>query len=114
MKVKNVRAGIVIIADAGIKLAPGETIEVENPTRQVQTAITGGILARVDAGSDTRPKTKAAARTAESKEEAKKPAKPGEVAVTSDNAGDSVQTATGDAKSPELPLKMAGAKSGSQ
>ncbi len=35
-KVKNVRAGIVIIADAGLKLAPGETVSVDKLTAQMQ------------------------------------------------------------------------------
>lgn len=76
IKVKNVRAGIVIIADAGLKLAPGETVEVENPTGQVEKAIVAGLLARVDAEPETKPKAKAAGRTADSKGESKKPTSP--------------------------------------
>ena len=47
-KVKNVRAGIVIIADAGLKLAPGETVSVERLTAQMNSALDAGLLARVD------------------------------------------------------------------
>ena len=76
MKIKNVRAGIVIIADAGIKLAPGETMEVENPTRQTLTAVAGGLLAHVDAEPEAKSKTKTAGRAAESKAESKKTTAP--------------------------------------
>ena len=47
-KVKNVRAGIVIIADAGLKLAPGESVSVDRLTAQMQSAIEAGLLARID------------------------------------------------------------------
>ena len=49
VKVKNVQPGIVIIADAGLKLGPGETAEVARLTPQAEKAIEDGLLARVDA-----------------------------------------------------------------
>lgn len=69
IKIKNVRPGILIIADAGLKLAPGESREIENPTRQVEKAIADGLLARVDIELDTKK-----ARTAGSKGDQKKSA----------------------------------------
>jgi len=58
IKVKNVRAGIVIIADAGLKLAPGETVSVEKLTPQMQSAVDAGLLARIDGDGDGRSKPK--------------------------------------------------------
>lgn len=68
IKIKNVRPGILIIADAGLKLAPGESREIESPTRQIEKAIADGLLARVD----IEPETKQKARTTGSKGDSKK------------------------------------------
>jgi hypothetical protein len=46
-KIKNIRPGIVIIADAGLKLAPGEVVEMEKLTPQTSRAIDAGMLATV-------------------------------------------------------------------
>ena len=97
-KVKNVRAGIVIIADAKIKLAPGESVEIEKPSPQTEQAIADGLLARMDdappAKPDTKPegkpKSKTAASGTESKETAKKgkgqPAKEEQPQTTEENS----------------------------
>lgn len=97
MKLKNVRAGIVIIADAGLKLAPGETVEVENPTSQVQNAIIAGLLARIDVEPDTKPKSKSANRAAENKTESKKPSgsQKSEQRMDSDESSDGTPAETG-------------------
>lgn len=68
-KLKNVRAGIVIIADAGLKLAPGETVSVERPSPQMQRAVDAGLLARVDSESESRSKPKNAPKPEETKPE---------------------------------------------
>ena len=47
-RIKNLRAGIVIIADAKLKLVPGQCVPVETITPQMQSAIAAGLLARVD------------------------------------------------------------------
>ncbi len=47
-KVKNVQPGILIIADAGLKLTPGEVAEMETLTVQVKRAIENGLLAHVE------------------------------------------------------------------
>ena len=68
-KLKNVRAGIVIIADAGLKLAPGETVSVERPSPQMQRAVDAGLLARVDSESESKSKPKNAPKPEETKPE---------------------------------------------
>lgn len=69
-KVKNVRAGIVIIADAGLKLAPGETVSVDKLTAQMSSALDAGLLARVDGECEGKSKPKSAPKPAEAKPEA--------------------------------------------
>jgi len=68
-KVKNVRAGIVIIADAGLKLAPGETVSVDKLTAQMNSALDAGLLARVDGDGEGKSKPKSAPKSEEKKEE---------------------------------------------
>ena len=84
-KVKNVRPGIVIIADAGLKLGPGEVADVNRLTSQAEKAITDGLLARID--TDVKPKAKAqtkpAGNTADEKSTA---ASNGEASKTGDGA----------------------------
>lgn len=69
IKLKNVRAGIVIIADAGLKLAPGETVSVESPSPQMQRAVDAGLLARFDIDGDGKSKPKNAPKPEETKPE---------------------------------------------
>jgi len=69
-KVKNVRAGIVIIADAGLKLFPGETVSVDRLTAQMNSALDAGLLTRVDGDGDSKSKPKSAPKPAEAKPEA--------------------------------------------
>jgi len=80
IKLKNVRPGILIIADAGLKLAPGETIELEKLTKQAEKAVDEGLLARVDSSSDAKPeakpKPKTSAKPAEGKADSKKATAP--------------------------------------
>jgi len=45
-KVKNVRPGILIIADAGLRLEPGRVLEVEELTPHMERAVSAGLLAR--------------------------------------------------------------------
>lgn len=66
-KLKNLRAGIVIIADAGLKLAPGETVSVERPSPQMQRALDAGLLARVDSEIESKSKPKNAPKVDEPK-----------------------------------------------
>ena len=69
-KVKNVRAGIVIIADAGLKLAPGETVSVDRLTAHMNSALDAGLLARIDGDGECKSKPKSTPKPAEAKPEA--------------------------------------------
>ena len=62
VKVKNVRPGIVIIADAGIKLGSGEVAEISRLTAQAEKAIGDGLLARVEAEPEAKQKSKVTAK----------------------------------------------------
>ena len=75
-KVKNVRAGIVMIADAGLKLAPGETVSVDKLTAQMNSAVEAGLLARIE---ESVPKPKSASKPEETKQE---PTKVAQIALT--------------------------------
>ena len=46
--VKNLRPGVLILADAGLRLGPGETAEIAAITPQIQKATQAGWLARLD------------------------------------------------------------------
>jgi hypothetical protein len=75
-KVKNVRAGIVIIADAGLKLAPGESVSVDRLTAQMQSAIEAGLLARIDSDSVGKSVPRSAPKVEEAKPETTESAQP--------------------------------------
>jgi hypothetical protein len=75
-KVKNVRAGIVIIADAGLKLAPGETVSVDRLTAQMDSAIDAGLLARIDGDSVGKSVPKSAPKLEETKPETTESSQP--------------------------------------
>jgi hypothetical protein len=47
VKVKNVRAGILLVSDAGLQLAPGAVAEVTALTPQIERAVTTGHLVLV-------------------------------------------------------------------
>ena len=49
MIVKSTRPGILLVADAGLKLRKGETAEVTNATPQVEAAFKRGFLVEVQA-----------------------------------------------------------------
>ncbi len=67
VKVKNVRPGILIIADAGLKLAPGEAVSLEKTTPQTDAAIEAGLLARVESDTESKSRPKSTAKPVESK-----------------------------------------------
>lgn len=46
--IKNIRPGILMIPDAGLRLTPGQTVEVGKATKQTEGLIASGHLARVD------------------------------------------------------------------
>lgn len=54
--IKNIRPGILVIPDAGLRLTPGQSAEVREPTKQIAGLITSGHLARVgDAEVQAKP-----------------------------------------------------------
>lgn len=109
-KVKNVRAGIVIIADAGLKLAPGETVSVDRLTAQMNSALDAGLLARVD-GDESKSKPKSAPKPEEKKQE---PIQEGQPALPSQGAEpESGVAATEEDKDASAPAEsQRGAKRG--
>lgn len=48
VKLKNVRPGVLIIADAKLRLAPGREFETETPTPHMERALAAGKLVRVE------------------------------------------------------------------
>ena len=48
LTIKNVRPGILIIPDAGLKLFPGEVAPVEEQTDQIKHCLQTGVVIRVD------------------------------------------------------------------
>ena len=46
--IKNLRPGVLILADAGLRLGPGETAEIDAITPQIQKSLVAGRLARLD------------------------------------------------------------------
>ena len=73
IKVKNVRPGILLIADAGLKLGPGETASVDNLTGQMERCVADGLLARIEPEPEPKSKGKSAGRGSGSKAESRKP-----------------------------------------
>ncbi|MHB1000760.1 MAG: hypothetical protein ACYC27_16080 [Armatimonadota bacterium] len=65
IKVKNVQSGIVIIADAGIKMGPGDVVEVNSLTPQALKAIDDGLITRVDMEPESKQKAKMTAKADE-------------------------------------------------
>lgn len=63
IRIKNVRPGILILADANLKLAPGEMADVETPTVHIQQCLDNGLLAQIEIESDTKTKSKNTSRS---------------------------------------------------
>jgi len=51
-KVKNVRPGILVVPDAGLRLAPGAVAEVKALTLQLDSALKKGWLVNTEAGTN--------------------------------------------------------------
>jgi hypothetical protein len=54
VKLKNIRPGVLIIADAKLRLDPGETFETDALSPQMESALSAGRLARMDGKDDHR------------------------------------------------------------
>jgi hypothetical protein len=48
LTIKNIRPGILVIPDAGLKLKPGQMVDIEKGTRQIESALKNGYLTTVD------------------------------------------------------------------
>ncbi len=57
LTIKNIRPGILVIPDAGLKLKPGQTVDIEKGTRQIESALKKGYLAAVDPNEPADQKT---------------------------------------------------------
>mgnify|MGYP000975329684 CR=1 FL=1 len=62
-RIKNIRPGILVIPDAGLKLKPGQVVEVERLTKQIQAALKNGRLAMADNRSRNRSPLQSPTRT---------------------------------------------------
>lgn len=59
MKIKNKRPGILVIPDAGLKLAPDEVVEIDKPTKQIEASLKSGSLVEAEKdGEKTKPEPK--------------------------------------------------------
>ena len=54
VKLKNIRPGVLIIADVKLRLDPGQTFETESISPQMESALSAGRLARMDGKDDHR------------------------------------------------------------
>ncbi len=54
VKLKNIRPGVLILADAKLRLDPGETFETDALSPQMESALSAGRLARMDGKDDPR------------------------------------------------------------
>jgi hypothetical protein len=55
LTIKNVRPGILIIPDAGLKLFPGEVAPVEEQTDQIKHCLQTGVVIQVDKEKSDKP-----------------------------------------------------------
>lgn len=62
IKIKNVQPGILILSDAKLKLAPGETADVETLSVQMQQCLDNGLLVQVTTEAEVKPKAKSTAK----------------------------------------------------
>lgn len=64
--IKNIRPGILVIPDAGLRLTPGQRAEVREPTKQIAGLIASGHLARIGEPSESKqPESPEPTKTAE-------------------------------------------------
>ncbi len=54
-KLKNARPGILMVPDAGLRLSPGEVVEVMGLTRGTEAALKRGFLVKVEAAKSAAP-----------------------------------------------------------
>ena len=54
VKLKNIRPGVLIIADAKLRLDPGQALEPESISPQIESSLSAGRLSRIDGKDDHR------------------------------------------------------------
>ena len=54
LKLKNIRPGVLIIADAKLRLDPGQAFETDSISPQMESALSAGRLVRMDGKDDHR------------------------------------------------------------
>jgi hypothetical protein len=54
VKLKNIRPGVLIIADAKLRLDPGQAFETDSISPQMESALSAGRLVRMDGKDDHR------------------------------------------------------------
>ena len=64
IQVKHVRAGILVVADAALRFGPGQVLEVETVTPQLERAIAVGRLVRHEDDPEIGPEAAATAAAA--------------------------------------------------
>jgi len=64
-KLKNVRAGILVIADAGLRLRAGQTLETPDLTSEMEALLASGHLVAVKAPERPTPEKPAPKKTTE-------------------------------------------------
>ncbi|MHB1462021.1 MAG: hypothetical protein ACYC1M_12120 [Armatimonadota bacterium] len=112
IKVKNVRPGLLLIADAGLKLTPGGTASVETLTPQMNRCIEDGLLTRIEQVTgpepepEPKPELKARPRSSGKAVEAKAPS------AAKGNVTESAAITDG-AKQAALPIDTPGENVGS-
>ena len=63
IQVKHVRAGVLVVADAALRFGPGQVLEVEDLTPQLERAIAAGLLVRHEDYKETRAESEPADST---------------------------------------------------
>ncbi len=48
LTIKNIRPGILVIPDASLKLKPGQAVDIEKSSRQIESALKKGYLAAIN------------------------------------------------------------------
>lgn len=116
IKVKNVRPGLLLIADAGLKLTPGGTASVETLTPQMNRCIEDGLLTRIEpvTGPEPEPEVKARPRSSGKAVDAKAPSvAKGSADVSGDGTDVKPKSAPDGAKQAVLPIDTLGENVGS-
>lgn len=114
MKIKNVRPGILIIADAGMKLAPGDAAEVDALTPQMERAAATKALVVTGHPKEASPQPKSAAKAKETGETTESREPEGSVPGTDGSGSVGLDAQGVHEESPAPVIRTGGAKSGAR